>query len=478
MSFQQGLSGLSAAATNLEVIANNISNANTIGAKSSRAEFSDLYAEAAGGSRSAGIGSALAAVTQDHTQGSISTTGRNLDLAINGDGYFQIQVSNQESGQEATKTQLYTRNGQFKTDRDGWIVTNDGARLLGFGADETGAIRKGQLQELKIPDARLAQKQTEEITLSVNLDGSDKKKSVANFNQNDGNSFNYSASVKVFDEAGQSVEVSTFYKKVDVNTWSVYVTANGQNVPSNNLDINADGSPKLDGNGNPVLLPTPVAHPRPISTIRFDSADGAQPPKEVIEVVPNTVPPTWQVKPGESASELSRLSIAGPFLKHALNTADVAAKGLTYNFANITLNLSGASQQAGDYTISKLEQNGYGVGSLSGFSFDERGVLTAKYTNGQDRSTGQLAIASFRNPQGLQSVGGNAWKETQAVGSKVMDVPGTGNLGDIVAGAVEESNVDLTAELVNLITAQRTYQANAQSIKTQDQVTQTFLNMR
>ena len=147
MSFQQGLSGLSAAATNLEVIANNISNANTIGAKSSRAEFSDLYAEAAGGQRSAGIGSALAAVTQDHTQGSISTTGRNLDLAINGDGYFQIQVSNQESGQEATKTQLYTRNGQFKTDKDGWIVTNEGARLLGFGADETGAIRKGQLQE-------------------------------------------------------------------------------------------------------------------------------------------------------------------------------------------------------------------------------------------------------------------------------------------------------------------------------------------
>ena len=152
MSFQQGLSGLSAAATNLEVIANNISNASTIGAKSSRAEFSDLYAEAAGGQRSAGIGSSLAAVTQDHTQGSISTTGRNLDLAINGDGYFQIQVSNQESGQEATKTTLYSRNGQFKTDKEGWIVTNEGAKLLGFGADETGAIRKGQLQELKIPD--------------------------------------------------------------------------------------------------------------------------------------------------------------------------------------------------------------------------------------------------------------------------------------------------------------------------------------
>jgi flagellar hook protein FlgE len=162
----------------------------------------------------------------------------------------------------------------------------------------------------------------------------------------------------------------------------------------------------------------------------------------------------------------------------ALNTGPVTATGIKYTFGELKLNLGGAGQQSGDYTISKRDQNGYGVGTLSGFSFDERGVLTAKYTNGQDRSTGQLAVASFRNPQGLQSVGGNAWKETQAVGSKVMDVPGTGNLGDIVAGAVEESNVDLTAELVNLITAQRTYQANAQSIKTQDQVTQTFLNMR
>jgi flagellar hook protein FlgE len=142
------------------------------------------------------------------------------------------------------------------------------------------------------------------------------------------------------------------------------------------------------------------------------------------------------------------------------------------------LNLAGANQQAGDYAISQLSQDGYGVGTLSGFSFDEQGILTARYTNGETRSTAQLAIASFRNPQGLQSVGGNAWQETQAVGTKVIDVPGTGNLGDIVAGALEESNVDLTAELVSLITAQRTYQANAQSIKTQDQVTQTFLTMR
>jgi flagellar hook protein FlgE len=202
----------------------------------------------------------------------------------------------------------------------------------------------------------------------------------------------------------------------------------------------------------------------PIDTIEFTNPSGEGPP----------------LKDGATAgdAEQALLNIAADDLMAALNTQEVEDTGIVYTFGDVKLNLRGASQQSGDYTISELSQNGYGVGTLSGFSFDERGILTAKYTNGQDRSTGQLAIASFRNPQGLQSVGGNAWKETQAVGAKVMDVPGTGNLGDIVAGAVEESNVDLTAELVNLITAQRTYQANAQSIKTQDQVTQTFLNMR
>lgn len=442
MSFQQGLSGLSAAAVNLEVIANNISNASTIGAKSSRAEFSDLYAEAAGGQRTTGIGSTLAAVTQDHTQGSISTTGRNLDLAINGDGYFQIQVSTQSGEEEASKTTLYTRNGQFKTDRDGWIITNDGARLLGFGADESGAIRKGQLQELKIPDTRLAQRMTTEVTMELNLDAGDSVKSEAEFDQTDGNSFNYSTTTTVFDELGQSVEISTFFKKTGVNEWSVFLTADGKNVPA----------------------PQEGEAPQPIDTISFSSTDGSGPP--------------LRSDASEGDIDQAVLTINSEDLMDALNTQDVQDRGISFVFGDLLLNLEGANQQAGNYAISGLSQDGYAVGTLSGFSFDEQGVLTARYTNGETRSTAQLAIASFRNPQGLQSVGGNAWQETQAVGTKVVDVPGTGNLGDIVAGGLEESNVDLTAELVSLITAQRTYQANAQSIKTQDQVTQTFLSMR
>jgi flagellar hook protein FlgE len=461
MSFQQGLSGLRSAATNLEVIANNISNANTIGAKSSRAEFADLYAEAAGGQGSEGIGSTVAAVTQDHTQGSISTTGRNLDLAINGEGYFQIQVASQEGGQQVGSTQLYTRNGQFKTDKDGWIVTNDGARLLGYGADPaTGAVRKGQLQELKIPDARLAQTASNEITQSFNLNSTDTIKAPA-FDPLKGDSYNYSATIKVFDQLGQAVDVSTFYKKTAAGTWDVFATANGKKVPATGVKVGVvDFTASTSGDGPPVVAPTDPL---------LDRTTGL--PVIVTPGSPPTVPPIIPLKAN--------------LLDAALNAG--ATNGVKYQFAvtgatdgkhDVHLNLTGVSQQAGEYSVSKLQQNGFPVGSLSSFSLDEQGILTAKYTNGQSVTTGQLAIASFRNPQGLQPVGGNAWKETQAVGNKVVDVPGSGNLGDLVAGAVEESNVDLTAELVNLITAQRTYQANAQSIKTQDQVTQTFLNMR
>jgi len=165
-------------------------------------------------------------------------------------------------------------------------------------------------------------------------------------------------------------------------------------------------------------------------------------------------------------------------LAATLNTTANTAAGLQYQFSDIKLNLAGATQRAGDYAITTVTQDGYGVGTLSGFAFDKQGILTARYTNGESRQTGQLALASFRNPQGLQPTGGNSWMESRDSGVKSIDVPGSGNLGEIVAGALEESNVDLTAELVNLITAQRTYQANAQTIKTQDQVTQTFLNMR
>ena len=427
MSFQQGLSGLSAAAKNLEVIGNNISNANTIGAKSSRAEFSDMYASAVGGNGAVGIGSRLAAVTQDHTQGSITTTGSNLDLAINGTGYFQVLESSSARGGSADKSLLYTRNGQFKSDREGFIINNEGMRLVGYPADETGAIRSGQLDVLKVPEGRIVQKPTSKIGMSFNLNSGDTIKPLA-FDATEGGSFNYSTSLKVVDKAGKEVQLGLYYKKTGSAAWDVYATANGQPV---------------NGSAGAAL-----------GTITFANADGSGPPSP------------------------ATLTMPAANLASALNTPANTARGLNYSFEEVTLDLSKATQRAGDYLIGDLSQDGYPVGTLSSFSFDKAGILTARYSNGEVRQTGQLALASFRNPQGLAPAGGNAWAESKDSGAKSMDVPGTGAAGEIAAGALEESNVDLTAELVNLITAQRTYQANAQTIKTQDQVMQTFVNMR
>ena len=448
MSFQQGLSGLSAAAKNLEVIGNNISNANTIGAKSSRAEFSDMYASAVGGSGGVGIGSRLAAVTQDHTQGSITTTGSNLDLAINGKGYFQVQDTSVSSGTAGGGeiSVLYARNGQFKSDRDGYIINNDGMRLLGYPADGTGTIRSGQLDALKIPDARIQQNPTQRVDLALNLDAADPQKSTAAFDPKEGGSFNYSTSFNLVDKAGKDVQLSLYFRKSAAEKWDVFATANG--------------------------VPVQGAAGAQIGALDFTaSADGAGPPT----VARYTGAPA----PGDATRP--QLTIDGAALAAALNDATLnKAKpaGVDYAFENVSVDLGGATQRAGDYLVGSIKQDGYPVGTLSSFNFDKAGVLTARYSNGQVRQTAQLALATFRNPQGLAPAGGNAWAESKDSGAKSMNVPGTGATGEIMAGALEESNVDVTAELVSLITAQRTYQANAQSIKTQDQVMQSFVNMR
>jgi flagellar hook protein FlgE len=447
MSFQQGLSGLSAAAKNLEVIGNNISNANTIGAKSSRAEFSDMYASAMGGSGGVGIGSRLAAVTQDHTQGSITTTGSNLDLAINGKGYFQVQDTSMGTAAAGGESSvLYARNGQFKSDRDGFIINNDGMRLLGYPADETGTIRSGQLDALKIPESRIVQNATTRVDMGFNLDAADPQKSTATFDPKEGGSFNYSTSLSVVDKAGKDVQLSLYFRKNGADKWDVYATANG--------------------------VPVQGTAGAQIGSLDFTtSADGSGPPGVT----------RYTGAPDPQDATRPQLTIDGTALAAALNNTTLnkgKPAGVDYSFSNVSIDLGGATQRAGDYLVGAIKQDGYPVGTLSSFNFDKAGVLTARYSNGQVRQTAQLALASFRNPQGLAPAGGNAWAESKDSGAKSMNVPGTGATGEIMAGALEESNVDVTAELVSLITAQRTYQANAQSIKTQDQVMQSFVNMR
>ncbi|MDQ2927290.1 MAG: flagellar hook protein FlgE [Caldimonas sp.] len=419
MGFQQGLSGLNAASKNLDVIGNNIANANTIGAKVGRAEFADVYANAvSGSSNQIGIGTTLAAVSQQFTQGNITTTDNPNDVAINGNGFFEVST---KAGAIS-----YSRNGQFKVDNTGFIVNDQGQRLMGYPADASGTIIPGTATALQMPTAGLTPAVTTTIAMELNLDASSGvtlPASGAPVNFADPSTYNNATSQTVYDAKGQSVALTYYFQKASTDTWNVYVAANG--------------TPISTAGGNPAAS----------TTITFPTNGGA---------------PTAPV--GTVALDI-------PSVTNAAGATTVPISG-------IALDVSAATQYGSQFGVTDLSQDGYAAGSLTGVSFEANGVITATYSNGQTKPAGQVEIANFRNPQGLEPVGGNGWVQTAASGNPIVGVPGDGSLGVLQAGALEESNVDLTSELVNMITAQRDYQANAQTIKTEDQIMQTIVNLR
>ena len=420
MSFQQGLSGLNATAKSLEVIGNNIANAATPGAKAARAEFSDVYAAAlnGAGANPIGIGVNLASVSQQFTQGNILTTENPMDLAINGNGFFQVTDGNNPV--------TYTRNGQFKIDRDGYIINNQLQRLLGYPADGTGAIQPGAARALQLPTSGINPQVSSSIDMEFNLDsrvGNTALTAGAQINFADASTYNNATSLNVYDQRGQDVALTFYFQKSATDTWNVFVTANGTTV------------------GGTALAPTPI------TTMTFP-ASGAAP------TAPST-PITLNIPASTNANGAATLAIPG-----------------------IQLDLTSATQFGAGFGVTDMSQDGFAPGQLNSIAIESNGIVMARYSNGQSRPAGQIEIASFRNPQGLQPLGGNAWGRSFTSGDAVLGTPGTGNFGVLQSGALEESNVDLTGELVNMITAQRIYQANAQTIKTIDQTMQTLVNMR
>ena len=415
MSFQQGLSGLNAAARNLDVIGHNVANANTIGAKGSRAEFADMYANTMNriGANDIGIGVRLANVAQQFTQGPVTSTENALDLAINGPGFFQVS-----NGRDAP---MYTRNGQFKVDREGYIVNNDGLQLLGYAADASGQIIPSQAGPLRLPTAGISPEATTSIGMEMNLDARLPVTGAPGdpaFNASDPATYNNATSVTVYDEKGQDVALTFYFRKTNTDEWEIHATANGDAVP-----------------------------PGAIAQVSF-SSDGSQ----------------ATATPDPASFDVPSVTSAGG--------------GQTLAIPGVELNLNNLTEYGANFAVTDLSQDGFAPGQLTDVSIDDTGVIMARYTNGKSLPAGQVTIANFRNPQGLQPLGGNAWGITHASGTPVVGTPGNGNLGVLQSKALEESNVDLTQELVNMITAQRTYQANAQTIKTQDQILQTVVSLR
>ncbi|MBN9412020.1 MAG: flagellar hook protein FlgE [Burkholderiales bacterium] len=398
MSFQQGLSGLNAASRNLDVIGHNISNAGTIGMKSQRAEFAEVYASSAGivGGVSVGLGVEVGRVTQQFSQGSLNITGNDLDIAINGSGFYQVTLPDGSTA--------YTRAGAFKLDRDGNIVDGNGSQLMGYNTDTIGNRTSATLVPLQLPtSAPIPARASTELFAEFTLDATSPVAATATPPTP---VTTYGTSITAYDSQGIEVPVGIYFSKTANNTWDVYTSVGGS---------------------------TPALH----TTINFNATGG---------LVASTIPP------------ITLTSQNGTF--------------------SVNLDLGATTQSNTKFGINELQTDGYPAGTITGMQIEESGVITATYSNGQTQSAGQIALVNFRNVQGLTTGSNSYWKETYESGQPIVGAPGEGQFGLLRSGTLEESNVDITAELVSMMTAQRAYQANAQTIKTQDQVMSTLVNLR
>ncbi|MEJ2609217.1 MAG: flagellar hook protein FlgE [Candidatus Thiodiazotropha sp.] len=422
MAFRIALSGLDAASTDLEVTGNNIANASTVGFKESRAEFADIYANSISDvSRSVpGRGVRVSRVAQQFAQGSTEFTSNNLDLALNGEGFFVLESS---AGDRS-----YTRAGAFSVDNEGYVVDQASSRLQVFpriGA--TGNLfNTGSTTDLNIPVLSGTPQATSNVEASINLDASEEipvdtlDPTAATFTfPPDTTTYNHSTATTVYDSLGAAHTTTMFYVKTADNEWDIFTFVDGDNIT-------------VGGNTS--------------AAIQFTDTGALEVSTGDVDALGNILYDTYTPTGG---------------------AADI----------EITFDYSLISQYGADFAINELTQNGYTSGRLSGVEVDESGIIFARFTNGQSEPLGKVALARFTNKQGLNQNGDTTWAESFSSGDVQLGEAGTGSFGEIQSGALENSNVDLAQQLVNLITAQRNYQANAQVITTSDAVTQTIINI-
>ena len=412
MSFQQGLSGLNSSSKALDVLGNNIANANTVGFKSAEVHFSDVYANSLSGSGASqvGIGSTLSGIQQTFSQGNITSTNNPLDISINGGGFFRMNRNGDVT---------YTRNGQFHLDNQGFIVNDQEMRVMGYQADVNGVIAPSSPVDIQLSASQISPRATSdplsgEIKAALNLDSRQGVPTAAPFDFTNPLSYNYSTALSVYDTLGVPHTMTMYFQRASAGgPWNVYGAMDG---------------------ATPQLFP---------AQLNFNTSG------VLTTAMPMTPLPSWVLTTG------------------ALSPWSPGA-----------INFTGTSQYGSASSVDSLTQGGYTTGALTGLNVSADGIVQGRYSNGQSRNLGQVVLATFANPNGLQSLGNNQWAMSSVSGPELVSAPGAGSRGVLQSASVEESNVDLTAQLVNMITQQRNYQANAQTIKTQDQVLQTLVNLR
>lgn len=515
MAFQQGLSGLNVSAKAIESTSNNIANSSTVGFKSSSAHFTDVYAASLTGASAnqVGIGASIGTIFQQFTQGNVTATSNPLDLAINGQGFYRMDNNGAIS---------YTRNGQFHTDSDGFLVNDQAFKISGYPANSAGAIVPSSPAPIQLSASDLAPNVTANVNANLNLDSRSVVPTAA-FNPNDPTTYNSSTAITAFDSQGNALTYTMYFRKIANNSWDLYTndlgtgvvskipgagTGVGGNVTTGTLPTSnflAD-SASFTVDGTLVTLNANYVNTAGVVAAVQSQLGGnygvASTGSGQLSITSNTslTPPTLAAFNGNVDGNGTTLadfvtvggastagsvpsmtfSAAGALVSPAATVTQANTNPLSNGatLANFQVGFTGTTQFGNTFSVNSLTQDGYTTGRLAGISVSQDGTIQGRYTNGQARALGQIVLANFTNPNGLTPLGNNQFSETASSGAPLLGSAGSGRLGVIQAAAVEESNTDLTAELVNLITQQRNYQANAQSIKTQDQVLSTLVNLR
>ena len=459
MSFNIALSGLAAAKKDLDATANNIANVNTIGFKESRAEFADVFASSlfSNSKTKTGDGVTTAQIAQQFTQGSMQFTGNALDLGITGTGFFVTSPG------LASSELSYTRAGAFKLNDQNFIVDSNGNYLQTYPVNADGtssAVNLTTTKAMQIPETAGVPVPSSKVEMTMNLNADESPLDPANFDMSDPDTYNHSTSVTIYDSLGEAHVQTTYFVKppnaayTNNNQWVAFTAVDGKPVdvaggPYNyNVDTGdgAGGPPDGTPDGTAAAVNGTGHHG---AVLTFDSTG----------TFTGTTPGTIQME---------QLGIAGA------NVLDTGADGTQ----QITLEFGSPTQFSAGFEVTGLSQNGLTVGRLTGVEVGPDGLIQAKFSNGSSEPLGRVAMARFRNEQGLTQTGNTSWKESQSSGDPLAGEAGSGSFGAINSTALEQANVDLTTELVDLISAQRNFQANSRALEVNQTLSQTILQIR
>ena len=421
-SLYTGVSGLTAHGEALGVTSDNIANAATTGFKASRAEFQDIIAKNLKGilgGNQIGRGVKIGAVNPILNQGNVDTTEKVTDLAISGDGYFTLRGSD---------GQTFTRDGSFHFDREGYLVTNDNQRIQGFQTDENNRLIN-KTGDIKFPRALVPAQATKEIKMDLNLDS--RVEATKKFDMKDPYyTSNYSTGIELYDSQGNKHLMTMFFNKLEDRTWEWKGVVDGKEVKGaepGQLTQIATGKLTFDENGR-------------------------------------------LFKQELTSSDLNFAGGAFQDQKIKFNFGDAIADG--------GKGIEGSKQYGRDSDMIAWSQDGSAAGTITNMSFNDEGVLSAMYSNGEVKDLAQVVLAKFENAEAMFKVGNNRFKESRDSGQPAIGAPNRAGRGKLFAKSLERSTVDIASEFVQLIQGQRNFQANAKVITTTDQLLEEVIQLK